>query len=98
MLRFNSNLPQAQTDRSLLLIDVFRNRRITILDDPDLVRDLHSLNIVERAQGMFYLEQPHDEHGHGDRGDAFSLALVLANKFVGDASQEQYVPERVYAG
>ena len=98
MLRFNGNLPQAQTDRSLLLIDVFRNCRITIFDDPDLVRDLHSLSIVERSPGRYYLENPRDEHGHGDRGDAFSLALVLANKFVGDASQEPYVPERVCAG
>ena len=76
---------------------MFRNHRITIFDDLDLVRDLHSLSIVARAQGRYYLVKPRNQHGHGDRGDVFSLALVLANKFVGDASQEQYVWERVYA-
>ena len=35
------------------------------------------MRVVEKSYG-FRLESPRDEHGHGDLGTAFSLALLAA--------------------
>lgn len=37
------------------------------------------MHVVEKSYG-FRLESPHDEHGHGDLGTAFALAMLAASE------------------
>ena len=80
MVRFMKENTGAQTGRCRLLLDCFRERRIRLYDgEPSakgLLKDLHTMSIVERGPNRLYLEKPRDHSGHCDRGDAFSLALV----------------------
>lgn len=66
-----------------VLIEAFNDHRCELFEHPDLRRDLIRFRIEERSYG-FRLVSPKDQHGHGDVGSAFTLALVsgmeLANK------------------
>ena len=57
------------------LLQVFREARIDLYRDADLLDDLSRLSIVEKSFG-YKLEAPHDrKKGHADR--AFALAIAL---------------------
>ncbi len=56
------------------LMNTFRNRKLDLYPEPDLMRDLERVNIVERSWG-YKLEAAHDEDGHADR--AIALAMLL---------------------
>jgi hypothetical protein len=62
-------------EMAVKLLEMFRERRVTLYDDPPLIRDLGRLSIVERSFG-FKIEAPKDAGGgHCDRGLAFAIAL-----------------------
>ncbi len=85
-----SRVPMAevpQTGQNLqrmatVLIEAFNDRRVELYDEPDLRRDLTRCRIEERAYG-FRLVSPRDEHGHGDLGSAFTLAMLAASELAG---------------
>lgn len=56
------------------MMTAFRNRKLMLYHEPELLRDLEKLSIVERGWG-YKLEAPRDEDGHCDR--AIALAMVL---------------------
>jgi hypothetical protein len=58
-------------------MQVFRERRLDLYRDDELLRDLRRLAIVERAFG-YKLEAPHDAQGHADRAFALAIALPAA--------------------
>lgn len=59
---------------------VFRENRIAVYDDPQLLADLRELSIVERQYG-FRLQSPRSKGcGHGDCATAFCLALLAAKR------------------
>lgn len=62
-----------------VVIEAFNDRRLELYDDPDLRRDVSRFRVEERPYG-FRLTSPKDEHGHGDLGTAFSLALLAATE------------------
>ncbi len=60
------------------MLQVFRERRIDLYDDRELIRDLGRLTIVERSFG-YKLEANRDPNGgHADRAFALALALPAA--------------------
>lgn len=61
------------------LLEAFNDHRLELYDDADLSRDLTRFRVEERANG-FRLVSPRDEHGHGDLGTAFSLAMLAASE------------------
>lgn len=61
------------------LLESFNDHRLELFVDPDLQRDLQRLRVEERSYG-FRLTSPRDEHGHGDMGSAFTLALLAASE------------------
>lgn len=65
-----------------VLIEAFNDRRLELYEDADLHRDLNRLRVEERPYG-FRLVSPHDEHGHGDMGSAFALAMLAAAELAG---------------
>ena len=68
-------------------MDGFRDGRIELYDDEDLLRDLRSMSLVERSYG-FRLESPRTrEGGHGDAGQAYVLALHGASKLRNQVSK-----------
>ncbi len=48
------------------LLEGFRNHRVELFPDPELIRDLERLSIVERNWG-YKLESTSDKEGHSDR-------------------------------
>lgn len=56
------------------LLEVFRNKTISLYPDPDLIRDLQRLRIIERQTG-YRLSPIKDSYGHGDRAMALATAL-----------------------
>jgi hypothetical protein len=64
------------------VIEAFNDRRVELYPEPDLHRDLTRFRVEERSYG-FRLTSPHDEHGHGDLGTAFSLAMLAASELAG---------------
>lgn len=58
------------------LLDVFRSRRITLYDHPQLIADLGRLTIVEKSYG-YKLEAVSDESGHADVATALAIALPI---------------------
>ena len=64
------------------LIEAFNDHRVELFDDTNLRRDLTRFRIEERAYG-FRLVSPRDEHGHGDTGSAFTLAMLAASELAG---------------
>lgn len=61
------------------VIEAFNDRRVECFDDAGLRRDLGKMRVVEKSYG-FRLESPRDEFGHGDLGNAFSLAILAASE------------------
>jgi len=73
--------PQLQK-MATVLIEAFNDRRVELYPEGDLQRDISRLRIEERAYG-FRLVSPRDEHGHGDLGSAFTLAMLAASELAG---------------
>jgi hypothetical protein len=70
------------------LIQVFKERRIDLWREPELIADLGRLCIVEKSFG-YKLEASHDPNaGHADRGFALAIALPPAMEIA-----QSYVPE-----
>jgi phage terminase large subunit-like protein len=72
------------------LLDVFRSRRLTLYDHPQLITDLGRLSIEEKSYGH-RLSATRDESGHADLATALAIALPLA---IGDMGKH---PVRVGA-
>jgi len=64
------------------LIEAFNDYRVELYDDVDLRRDLFSFRIEEMSYG-FRLKSPRDQHGHGDMGSAFAMAMLAASDLAG---------------
>jgi hypothetical protein len=56
---------------------------LELYSDPDLKRDIQRMRIEERNYG-FRLVSPRDEHGHGDLGSAFALAMLAASEIAAE--------------
>lgn len=61
-------------------INLFTERRIQLFEDALLSTDLRQMSVVERASGKLRQRFPETEHGHGDVGTAFVLALLAAQQ------------------
>jgi phage terminase large subunit-like protein len=72
------------------LLESFRSRVVDIFDEPQLVRDLQRLSIVEKSFGH-KLEAVSDESGHADRAVAFAIALPLALELAASGPREPVV-------
>lgn len=67
------------------LLDVFRSRRLTLYDHPQLIADLGRLSIDEKSYGH-RLSATRDESGHADLATALAIALPLA---IGDMGKQK---------
>ena len=56
------------------LLECFRNRRIELYPNRDLIRDLERISIIERPFG-YKLDSIADEEGHADRATALVMLL-----------------------
>lgn len=56
------------------LVEAIQSRKIDLYDEPRLIADLTSLNIVPRSYGL-KLEAGRDQAGHADRATALAIAL-----------------------
>ena len=64
------------------LMNTFRNRKLLLYPEPDLMRDLERVNIAERSWG-YKLECSHDEdEGHADRAIALAMLLPAVLNFL----------------
>ena len=87
-----------------VLIEAFREQRIDLFDDEDLIRGLHKLSIQERAWG-YRLTAPRDGHGHEDVAISFSIGLPMAWEIANSPPVDPYtaglasgrISEYVYA-
>ena len=61
------------------LLRVFREQEIALFRHPSLIRDLHELMILERANGQLKLHAERNERGHADAG--FALARAIREAF-----------------
>lgn len=73
-----SNLQRIAT----AVLEAFNDRRVQLYEDADLRRDLERLRVEERSYG-FRLVAPRDQHGHGDLGTAFGLAVLACSELAG---------------
>jgi len=64
---------------SNVLLQVIREGRVRLFDDPDLRAELLSLVIVEKSYGW---RSDHPVGGHDDRTCALGLALIAAENLV----------------
>lgn len=60
--------------RALALLQLVRERRLKIPDDPELIDELVNLRLVERAPGVY--RHDHDVGKHDDRATALGLAAL----------------------
>jgi len=61
------------------MLAAFAERTIELFPDPQLLKDLRALKVVERSYGV-RLESPRGPDGHGDAATALAIALFLARK------------------
>ena len=64
------------------LLDVFRSRRIELVDCPQLISDLRRLTIEEKSYG-YRLSATRDDTGHADLATSLAVALPLAVTLLG---------------
>jgi hypothetical protein len=68
------------------LLEVFRERKIDLYDDPQLLRDLQRLTIEEKSYG-YRLTSTRDADGHADRATALAIALPGALELAASGSR-----------
>ena len=74
--------PANLTAMANVLLSSFRERRVDLYRDEQLVQDLLRLNIVQKSYG-YRIESPRGgAGGHGDKATAFTLALMRAAEIV----------------
>ena len=76
------------------LLDVFNSRSIDLYNEPQLIRDLGRLTIVEKSYG-YKLESTRDADGHADRATALAIALPAAAKLAHYKAFTCGVPRRI---
>jgi phage terminase large subunit-like protein len=64
--------------RTLLVLQLVRERRLRLPDDPELIDELLNLRVREISPGQFRYD--HDATKHDDRVTALSLVALLAEK------------------
>ena len=64
------------------VMTVFKQKRIDIYNDPQLIKDLGRLNIATKSFG-FKLEAARNSSGHADTAIAFTIALPYASELAG---------------
>jgi hypothetical protein len=69
------------------LIQAFNDGRVELYEEPNLRRDLQRARVEERNYG-YRLTWPRDEHGHGDTGTAFALAMLGASEVAAEPVQK----------
>jgi phage terminase large subunit-like protein len=60
-------------------IETLQDKQLDIFPDPDLLRDLRALRVVERQYGV-RLESPRGPSGHGDAASALANALLISKR------------------
>ena len=75
-----------QSGMALTLLKIFNERIIRLYDDPDLVRDLLSLEIIERVSG-FKVQAARTTAGHADLGFAFCMCAFAIWSYQPAATQ-----------
>ncbi len=60
------------------LVTTFRNRKIELYPDDNLLNDLYRLSIVERRYG-YKLETVSDERGHANTATALAIAFAACS-------------------
>lgn len=88
---------------AVTIYESFRDGRVEIFRDRDLIRDLSKLNLVEGRTGLKLVPQKDKATGsHGDRGVAFAMALTaaveLAKHGCGGPASGLIVPYKVPRG
>lgn len=63
-----------------VILERFTSRSIDLFDDEGLRRDLHALKLLDRGTS-FRLDAPRNKSGHGDRGTAFCLSVLAAERY-----------------
>jgi hypothetical protein len=58
--------------RALVLLELVRGHRLALPDDPELVRELAALRLIERGPGLYRLD--HDANKHDDMATSIGLA------------------------
>lgn len=64
------------------VLSAFKQKRIDLYDDPQLIADLGRLQLAPRSFG-FKLEASRNSSGHADTGIAFAIALPYATELAG---------------
>jgi hypothetical protein len=67
-------------DMATALLERFTSRQVDLFPDEGLIADLHALRLIDRGTS-FRLDAPRNSAGHGDRGTAFVLMLLAAERY-----------------
>jgi len=68
------------TDMATALLERFHSHTVALYRDELLLADLHSLKLIDRGTS-YRLDAARNSAGHGDRGTAFLLALLAAERY-----------------
>lgn len=72
-------VPQNLTRMCATVLAAFGERAVDIPRDPDLVRDLQRMRVVERQWGV-RLDFPRGADGHGDAATAMAIGMLVARR------------------
>jgi hypothetical protein len=75
-----------------VLMTTFRERRIDLFDEPELLADLRRLQIVESDFSRLKLQATKDDRGHQDLGVSFCLALLGAKTMLRRSNEPIVLP------
>lgn len=79
------------------MLQAFRDRKVDLYNDPELLSDLSRLNIMDRGSFGLKLEAPSDkELGHCDRAMAMAIAMPAALK-VASGDHPQLIADSIEA-
>jgi hypothetical protein len=79
--------PEMQDGMAKILLQAFNQRWVKLYRDPDLIRDLLSLEVVDRTIGL-KLQAARTAQGHSDLGFAFAIALFAAVNYTPEVAEE----------
>ncbi len=75
-----NQVPGTLKSMASCMMEALAESHLELYPDPDLLRDLRALRIVERNYGI-RLESPRGPSGHGDSASALALALLVSKRF-----------------
>jgi len=69
------------TAMATTLLQRFHSKTVDLYEDPGLISDLHGFRLIDKGLSGYKLDSARTSAGHGDKGIAFVLALLAADRY-----------------